>query len=134
MRTEEPALTELGFNLSRCGTHIDHSILTGLLPSLVRDPFSSISGPRIILSLHLLTPQYLFHPTTKEGVPLDHLEPIVIPCPDSETGLYIKTRGGETIKAVIPYVPLIFHSPSSPINLLSEASLFVFIACAEKIA
>ncbi|GAA5928851.1 hypothetical protein JCM3775_004652 [Rhodotorula graminis] len=58
---------------SWCGTHIDHSLLTVLCPSL-----------------------YLFHP---DSAPLD---PLVIPAPAPSTGLFIKTRGGKVVQATIP--------------------------------
>lgn len=57
----------------QCGTHIDHSLLTVLCPSL-----------------------YLFHP---DSAPLD---PLVIPAPSRSTGLFIKTRGGKVVQAAIP--------------------------------
>ncbi|GAA5857294.1 hypothetical protein JCM8547_002204 [Rhodosporidiobolus lusitaniae] len=59
-----------------CGTHIDHSLLTVLCPSL-----------------------YLFHPSSPADKPL---EPFVIPAPSPSTGLFIKTRSGEVIQAKIP--------------------------------
>ncbi|GAA5924741.1 uncharacterized protein JCM15063_005721 [Sporobolomyces koalae] len=58
---------------SWCGTHIDHSLLTVLCPSL-----------------------YLFHPTG------DDLPPTVIPSPSKSTGLFIKTRSGQVVQATIP--------------------------------
>ncbi|GAA5842895.1 hypothetical protein JCM3766R1_005695 [Sporobolomyces carnicolor] len=58
---------------SWCGTHIDHSLLTVLCPSM-----------------------YLFHPSDKA------LAPIVIPSPSKSTGLFIKTRSGEVVQATIP--------------------------------
>ncbi|BGP37355.1 hypothetical protein JCM10450v2_001262 [Rhodotorula kratochvilovae] len=63
---------------SWCGTHIDHSLLTVLCPSL-----------------------YLFHPTaaSSSSAPLD---PLVIPAPSRSTGLFIKTRGGKVVQASIP--------------------------------
>ncbi|GAA5948953.1 hypothetical protein JCM21900_003150 [Sporobolomyces salmonicolor] len=59
---------------SWCGTHIDHSLLTVLCPSL-----------------------YLFHPTSN-----DNLEPLLIPSPSKSTGLFIKTRSGKIVQATIP--------------------------------
>ncbi|GAA6035039.1 hypothetical protein JCM8097_002156 [Rhodosporidiobolus ruineniae] len=61
---------------SWCGTHIDHSLLTVLCPSL-----------------------YLFHPTQPEGAKLD---PLLIPPPSASTGLFIKTRGGKIVQGKIP--------------------------------
>ncbi|GAA6020138.1 hypothetical protein JCM11491_005540 [Sporobolomyces phaffii] len=58
---------------SWCGTHIDHSLLTVLCPSL-----------------------YLFHPAGH------HRSPLVIPSPSKSTGLFIKTRSGEVVQATIP--------------------------------
>ncbi|GAA5961557.1 hypothetical protein JCM3765_002625 [Sporobolomyces pararoseus] len=58
---------------SWCGTHIDHSLLTVLCPSL-----------------------YLFHPAGDKHTPL------VIPSPSKSTGLFIKTRSGEIVQATIP--------------------------------
>ncbi|GAA5870868.1 hypothetical protein JCM16303_001611 [Sporobolomyces ruberrimus] len=58
---------------SWCGTHIDHSLLTVLCPSM-----------------------YLFHPSGEQRTPL------VIPSPSKSTGLFIKTRSGEIIQATIP--------------------------------
>lgn len=66
---------------SWCGTHIDHSLLTVLCPSM-----------------------YLFHPTPPpaEGDSRAMLEPLVIPAPSRSTGLFIKTRGGQVVQATIP--------------------------------
>ncbi|GAA5867709.1 hypothetical protein JCM3774_003386 [Rhodotorula dairenensis] len=66
---------------SWCGTHIDHSLLTVLCPSM-----------------------YLFHPTPpSEGDgSTAPLEPLVIPAPSRSTGLFIKTRGGQVVQATIP--------------------------------
>ncbi|GAA6062694.1 hypothetical protein JCM10212_004752 [Sporobolomyces blumeae] len=62
---------------SWCGTHIDHSLLTVLCPSM-----------------------YLFHPETTQGdAPAD---PLIIPSPSKSTGLFIKTRSGEVVQATIP--------------------------------
>ncbi|BGP19039.1 hypothetical protein JCM10213_009251 [Rhodosporidiobolus nylandii] len=59
---------------SWCGTHIDHSLLTVLCPSL-----------------------YLFHPA-----PAGSLLPHVIPAPSPSTGLFIRTRSGRLVQAKIP--------------------------------
>ena len=65
---------------SWCGTHIDHSLLTVLCPSM-----------------------YLFPPSpssdSSSAAPLD---PLVIPAPARSTGLFIKTRGGQIVQATIP--------------------------------
>ena len=61
---------------SWCGTHIDHSLLTVLCPSL-----------------------YLFHPSSGGSD-----TPLVIPSPSKSTGLFIKTRSGEIVQATIPFV------------------------------
>ncbi|BGP67715.1 hypothetical protein NBRC10513v2_001035 [Rhodotorula toruloides] len=65
---------------SWCGTHIDHSLLTVLCPSM-----------------------YLFHPTpptsSSSSAPLD---PLIIPSPSRSTGLFIKTRAGKVVQATIP--------------------------------
>ncbi|GAA5908793.1 uncharacterized protein JCM6883_004169 [Sporobolomyces salmoneus] len=58
---------------SWCGTHIDHSLLTVLCPSM-----------------------YLFHPMEEK------LSPLVIPSPSKSTGLFIKTRSGQVVQATIP--------------------------------
>ncbi|GAA5998145.1 uncharacterized protein JCM10292_002354 [Rhodotorula paludigena] len=63
---------------SWCGTHIDHSLLTVLCPSL-----------------------YLFHPAPT-GTSSSPLDPLVIPAPSRSTGLVIKTRGGRVVQASIP--------------------------------
>lgn len=63
---------------SWCGTHIDHSLLTVLCPSM-----------------------YLFHPAVEEGSNAS-LDPLVIPSPSRDTGLFIKTRAGDIVRAVIP--------------------------------
>ncbi|GAA5973245.1 hypothetical protein JCM11641_003031 [Rhodosporidiobolus odoratus] len=67
--------TEEDISDSWCGTHIDHSLLTVLCPSL-----------------------YLFHPSATSNP----LEPLQIPAPSSSTGLFIKTRSGEVVQAKIP--------------------------------
>lgn len=65
---------------SWCGTHIDHSLLTVLCPSM-----------------------YLFHPTPPaDAAPERSLDPLVIPAPSRSTGLFIKTRGGKIAQATIP--------------------------------
>ncbi|GAA5990637.1 hypothetical protein JCM10908_003164 [Rhodotorula pacifica] len=63
---------------SWCGTHIDHSLLTVLCPSM-----------------------YLFHPTAAAPA-TSALDPLVIPAPARSTGLFIKTRGGQIVQATIP--------------------------------
>ncbi len=60
-----------------CGTHVDHSLLTGLCPGM-----------------------FLFHPIVPDGQA--KLEPVPIPTPSLSAGLFIKTRAGETIRAPIP--------------------------------
>lgn len=75
-----------------CGTHIDHSILTALVPAI-----------------------FLFHPTASDAaLPL---APLIIPSPNPEAGLYIKTRDGRTVKASIPSVSL-----SLPFSLSVDSS------------
>ncbi|GAA6012597.1 hypothetical protein JCM10207_009052 [Rhodosporidiobolus poonsookiae] len=61
---------------SWCGTHIDHSLLTVLCPSM-----------------------YLFHPAAASD---PSLKPLVIPAPSPSTGLFISTRAGKVIQAKIP--------------------------------
>lgn len=63
---------------SWCGTHIDHSLLTVLCPSM-----------------------YLFHPTPPSSTSAP-LSPLVIPSPSRSTGLFIKTRAGKVVQASIP--------------------------------
>ncbi|GAA5828967.1 hypothetical protein JCM11251_004082 [Rhodosporidiobolus azoricus] len=64
---------------SWCGTHVDHSLLTVLCPSL-----------------------YLFHPTSLDPSRDSNLNPMQIPAPSPSTGLFIKTRGGQVVQAKIP--------------------------------
>ncbi|KAL7344190.1 hypothetical protein BJY59DRAFT_672789 [Rhodotorula toruloides] len=77
---EDAALNVDEVDDSWCGTHIDHSLLTVLCPSM-----------------------YLFHPTPRASssstAPLD---PLVIPSPSRSTGLFIKTRAGKVVQATIP--------------------------------
>ncbi|GAA5885009.1 hypothetical protein JCM6882_007190 [Rhodosporidiobolus microsporus] len=63
---------------SWCGTHVDHSLLTVLCPSL-----------------------YLFHPSPPASSSAA-FEPLQIPAPSPSTGLFIKTRGGQVVQAKIP--------------------------------
>uniref|UniRef100_A0A0W0FAK2 Clavaminate synthase-like protein n=1 Tax=Moniliophthora roreri TaxID=221103 RepID=A0A0W0FAK2_MONRR len=65
---------------SWCGFHLDHSILTGLCSAI-----------------------YL---SKNEGQP----EPTVIPSPSPQSGLYIRTRGGELTKVAIPADCLAFQT------------------------
>ncbi|KAK4053424.1 hypothetical protein OIV83_001589 [Microbotryomycetes sp. JL201] len=91
-RAEEDASDEL-IDDSWCGTHIDHSLLTVLCPSM-----------------------YLFHPED------DVFEPIVIPSPSESTGLFIKTRAGRTVKAIIPENCLALQTGET-LQLLSDNTL-----------
>jgi hypothetical protein len=66
-----------------CGWHLDHSLLTALCPAM-----------------------FLFTPSDRgEGV-----EPLSIPSPSPTSGLYIKTRSGKQVKAVIPPDCLAFQT------------------------
>ncbi|KAK4056213.1 hypothetical protein OIO90_002654 [Microbotryomycetes sp. JL221] len=81
---------------SWCGTHIDHSLLTVLCPSM-----------------------YLFHP---EHQTQGKQAPVAIPSPSRSTGLFIKTRAGRTIRAVIPENCLALQTGET-LELLSDNRL-----------
>ncbi|KDQ14110.1 hypothetical protein BOTBODRAFT_174921 [Botryobasidium botryosum FD-172 SS1] len=65
---------------SWCGTHLDHSFLTGLCSAL-----------------------YLAHPSPDSP-------PEIVPSPSPSSGLYIRTRGGKLVKVAIPPDALAFQT------------------------
>lgn len=79
---------------SWCGDHLDHSLLTALCPSM-----------------------YLFHPS---GQPT--LQPLAVPAPTASAGLYIRTRAGKEVKAVIPSDCMAFQTGEA-LELLTEGRL-----------
>ena len=61
---------------------------------------------------------FLFHPSTSDA----HLEPLVIPAPSADAGLYIKTRSGRIVKADIPSDCIAIQTGET-LELLSSSQL-----------
>jgi len=79
---------------SWCGFHLDHSFLTGLCPVSVI--IASVLGSDAI--------QALFLRKDADG------EPVAIKNPASNSGLYIRNRGGDLVKVTIPSDCLAFQT------------------------
>ncbi|PHH73270.1 hypothetical protein CDD82_5565 [Ophiocordyceps australis] len=73
-----------------CATHVDHGCLTGLTSAMFIDE----SRVRPVVPHNTL----VGHDSGASLPPLDELAT----CPDAAAGLYIKSRGGETVQVRIP--------------------------------
>lgn len=80
-----------------CGTHLDHSLLTALCPAM-----------------------YLFHLQSSQDS--NKVEPIQVPAPTADAGLYIKSRNGKTVKAAIPPNCMAFQTGEA-LQLLTQGRL-----------